>query len=71
MIKSPDKTCVHPHNIILELLTEIGIVGFCIFPILFGLIFEKAFLIFKQMSGDRPYDLFFLSSFIAVFFYLL
>ena len=54
------KTWVHPHNIILEVLTELGIVGFCIFLILFGLIFAKAFLIVKQTSGtDR----------IAFFFY--
>ena len=61
-------TWVHPHNIILEILTEIGIVGFCIFLILFGLIFTKAFLIFKHNRPCRPYDLFLLSSFFAFLF---
>jgi O-antigen ligase len=46
-------TWVHPHNIILEILTELGIVGFCIFLMLFGLIFKRAVSIYKQLSADN------------------
>ena len=49
-----DMHLVHPHNIILEVLTEIGIVGFCIFLILFGLIFVKSYLILNTIArADR------------------
>jgi O-antigen ligase len=73
-ISYPDKISginfVHPHNIIIELLAEIGIVGFCIFLILFGLIFAKAFLIFKQTSGtDRLTFFFYPLSLIFFFIY--
>ncbi len=61
-------TWVHPHNIILEILTEIGIVGFCIFLILFGLIFAKAFLIFKQISGTDRLTFFFYPLSLLFFF---
>ena len=61
-------TWVHPHNIILEILTEIGIVGFCIFLILFGLIFAKAFLTFKQTSGTDRLTFFFYPLSLLFFF---
>ena len=65
-----DIDVVHPHNIILEVLTELGIVGFCIFLILFGLIFAKVFLIFKQTSGtDRMTFFFYPLSLIFFFLY--
>ena len=64
--KISGKTWVHPHNIIIEILAELGLVGLCIFLVLFGLIFTKAFLILKQTTGiDRltfffyPLSLFF------------
>ena len=44
---------VHPHNIILELLAETGLVGFGVFAILFGLIFKRTFLIYRQMAIDN------------------
>jgi O-antigen ligase len=59
---------VHPHNIILEVLTEIGIVGCCIFLLLFGLIFTKAFLIFKQASGTDRLTFFFYPLSLLFFF---
>ena len=59
---------VHPHNIIIELLAEIGIVGFCIFLMLFGLIFAKAFLIFKQISGTDRLTFFFYPLSLLFFF---
>jgi O-antigen ligase len=63
-------TWVHPHNIILEVFTELGIVGFCIFLSLFGLIFAKAFLIFNQTSGtNRLTFLFYPLSLIFFFLY--
>jgi O-antigen ligase len=73
-ISYPDKISginyVHPHNIILELLAEIGIVGFCIFLMLFGLIFAKTFLILKQTSGtDRLTFFFYLLSLLFLFIY--
>jgi len=62
-ISYPDKVSgrnfVHPHNIIIELLVEIGIVGVCIFLMLFGLIFAKAFLMLKQTSGTDRLTFFF------------
>jgi len=51
--KISGKTWVHPHNIVLELLTETGIVGFGVFAILFGLIFKRAFLIYRQLAIDN------------------
>ena len=44
---------VHPHNIVLELLAETGLVGFGVFAILFGLIFKRAFLIYRQLAIDN------------------
>jgi O-antigen ligase len=44
---------VHPHNIVLELLAETGLVGFGVFAILFGLIFKRAFLIYRQSAIDN------------------
>ena len=44
---------VHPHNIVLELLAETGIVGFSVFAIFFGLIFKRAFLIYRQLAIDN------------------
>ncbi len=68
--KVSDINFVHPHNIIIELLAEVGIVGFCIFLILFGLIFAKAFLILKQISGtDRLTFLFYPLSLLFFFIY--
>jgi O-antigen ligase len=61
-------TWVHPHNIILEVLTELGLVGLCIFLILFGLIFAKAFLIFKQTSGTDRLTFFFYPLSLLFFF---
>ena len=48
-----DADYVHPHNIILELLSETGIVGFGVFAILFGLIFKRAFLIYRKFAIDN------------------
>jgi len=62
-------TWVHPHNIILEVLTELGIVGFFIFLILFGLIFAKAFLILKQISGTARLTFFFYP--LSLFFFFI
>jgi O-antigen ligase len=65
-----DQNYVHPHNIILELLAETGVVGFGIFLTLFGLIFKKAFIIFNQTSGtDRLTLLFYPLSLIFFFLY--
>ena len=44
---------VHPHNIVLELLAETGLVGFGVFAILFGLIFKRAFFIYRQLAIDN------------------
>ena len=64
-----NQTWVHPHNIILEILTELGIVGFCIFLILFGLIFAKAFfLLFQQTSGTDRLTFFFYPLSLLFFF---
>jgi O-antigen ligase len=63
-----DSHWVHPHNIILEILTEIGIMGFCNFLLLFGLIFAKAFLIFKQTSGTDRLTFFFYPLSLLFFF---
>ena len=63
-----DMHLVHPHNIILEVLTEIGIVGFCIFLILFGLIFARAFFIFRQTSGTDRLTFFFYPLSLLFFF---
>jgi O-antigen ligase len=63
-------TWVHPHNIILEILTELGIVGFCIFLMLFGLIFKRAVFIYTQISADnRMVFLFYPLSLIFFFLY--
>jgi O-antigen ligase len=71
-ISYPDKISginfVHPHNIIIELLAEIGIVGFCIFLMLFGLIFAKAFYILKQTSGTDRLTFFFYPLSLLFFF---
>jgi oligosaccharide repeat unit polymerase len=71
-ISYPDKISsinyVHPHNIIIELLAEVGIVGFFIFLILFGLIFAKAFLIFKQTPGTDRLTFFFYPLSLLFFF---
>ena len=56
-ISYPDKISginfVHPHNIILELLAETGVVGFGVFAILFGLIFKRVFFIYRQLAIDN------------------
>ena len=69
-ISYPDKISginfVHPHNIILQILAETGLVGFGVFAILFGLIFKRAFLINRQLAIDNRMA--FLSSFAALFF---
>jgi O-antigen ligase len=63
-------TWVHPHNIFLEILTELGIVGACIFLILFGLIFRKVCLILnKIIRADRIIFLFYPLSLIFFFLY--
>jgi len=68
--KISGKTWVHPHNIIIEILAELGIVGLCIFLILFGLIFVKAFLIFKHISkADRLTFFFYPLSLLFFFIY--
>ncbi len=59
---------VHPHNIILEILAELGIVGFGIFLMLFGLIFAKVFLIFKEISRANRMIFFFYPLSIIFFF---
>ena len=59
---------VHPHNIFLEILTELGIVGFCIFLIFFGLIFAKVFLISKQISDTARLTFFFYPLSLLFFF---
>jgi O-antigen ligase len=67
--KISGKTWVHPHNIIIEILAELGIVGFCVFFILFGLIFAKVFLILKEIS-DAERMIFFLYPLSLIFFFL-
>jgi O-antigen ligase len=63
-------TWVHPHNIILEISTELGIVGLCIFLMLFGLISKRAVSIYKQISADkRMVFLFYPLSLIFFFLY--
>ena len=56
-ISYPDKISginfVHPHNIILQILAETGLVGFGVFAILFGLVFKRAFLINRQLAIDN------------------
>ena len=67
--KISDKTWVHPHNIILEIFTELGIVGLSIFLILFGLILAKAlFLLFQQTSGTDRLTFFFYPLSLLFFF---
>ena len=68
--KTRGKSWVHPHNIILEVLTELGIVGLFIFLMLFGLIFGKAHLLLNKIDrADRmtfffyPLSLFFFFSY--------
>jgi len=51
--KVHDKIFVHPHNIILQIFAETGLVGFGVFAILFGLIFKRAFLIYRQLAIDN------------------
>ena len=69
-VKNSRRTWVHPHNIILEILTELGIVGLCIFLILFGLISKRAVSIYKQISVDsRMVFLFYPLSLIFFFLY--
>ncbi len=65
-------TWVHPHNIILEILTELGIVGFCNFLILFGLIFAKVFLILSKITrADRMTFFFYPLSLLFIFLFSL
>ena len=65
-------TWVHPHNIILEILTEIGIVGFCIFLILFGFIFIKSYLILNTIArADRMTFFFYPLSLLFIFLFSL
>jgi O-antigen ligase len=73
-ITYPDKVSginfVHPHNIIIELLAETGIVGFCVFTVLFGLIFKRAFFIYKKLPPKgRMTFLFFPVTLIFFFLY--
>ena len=73
-ISYPDKISainyVHPHNIILELLAETGVVGFSVFAILYGLIFKRAFLIYRQLAiENRLAFLFYPLSLIFFFLY--
>jgi O-antigen ligase len=73
-ISYPDKISginfFHPHNIIIEVLAELGIVGFCIFTILFGLIFRKTFSVYRELSdNNRMIFLFFPLSLIFFFIY--
>jgi O-antigen ligase len=58
--KSNDRIYVHPHNIILEILTETGILGLIIFLLLFSLILAKIYAVYQHLSAtDRiPYLLF-------------
>lgn len=68
--KISGRTWVHPHNIILEIITELGIVGLCIFLMLFGLISKRAVSIYKQISADsRMVFLFYPLSLIFFFLY--
>jgi len=63
-------TWVHPHNIFLEILAELGLVGGCIFLILFGLVFGKVCLILnKIICADRLIFLFYPLSLIFFFLY--
>ena len=63
-------TWVHPHNIILEVLAEVGIVGFSIFVILFGLIFVKSYLILNTIArADRLTFFFYPLSLLFFFLY--
>ncbi len=68
--KKRGKSWVHPHNVFLEILTELGIVGLSIFLMLFGLIFSKAYGLLNQIDrADRmtfffyPLSLFFFFSY--------
>ena len=71
-ISYPDKISginfVHPHNIILELLAETGLVGFGVFAILFGLIFKRAFLIYRQLAIDNRMTFLFYPLSLLLFF---
>jgi O-antigen ligase len=68
--KTRGKSWVHPHNIILEILTELGIVGGAIFLILFGLVFGKVYQILnKIIRADRLIFLFYPLSLIFFFLY--
>jgi O-antigen ligase len=65
-------TWVHPHNIFLEILAELGLVGGCIFLILFGLVFGKVCLILNKINlADRLIFLFYPLSLIFFFSYSL
>ena len=66
--KALNKDFVHPHNIILELLAETGVVGFGVFAILFGLIFKRAFLINRQLAIDNRMTFFFYPLSLLFFF---
>jgi len=57
----------YPHNIVLEVLAELGIIGFClIFFQFFSVLKESIFLISKSLSNEQKIILF---AFLMVFFF--
>ena len=68
-VKNLNKDFVHPHNIILELLSETGVVGFIAFVILFGLISKRAVYIYKKIDPEHRMTFLFYP-FSMLFFFL-
>jgi O-antigen ligase len=65
-----DAEYVHPHNIVLELLAETGVVGFGIFIVLFSLILKRAVSHYQKIAPEtRMTFLFFPISLLFFFIY--
>ncbi|MBE6724111.1 MAG: hypothetical protein E7576_02770 [Ruminococcaceae bacterium] len=44
----------HSHNLFLQIWLELGVVGIAVFVIFLFLLFQAAFTLFRELSGERP-----------------